>query len=468
MAPAPAPAMGAPAPVVPLAAQNKARNLVGAGAKRVVGRSVSMPSRRGVHIEPLDPKVVKMLDLQSQLLERLRAKLDLDKIPMERLHEEDLFQRAERATIDLVETLETSGELPKYIDQDTLIKETLSEALALGPLEDLLADDKIDQIIIDRRDRVVVGKDGQLRASGKAFSSDEVFERIVKRLVAEVGARLDESNPVVDLRMRDGTRLTAAVSPVASRGAVLVLKKPAAQMPTLQDLASQGAMSGGMADFLATCVTARRNVLVCGGPASGKTTVVAAIAAASPAGERVISIEEMGELSIAREEWIQLETRVGVGKQADVDLASLLETALRLSPDRLVVGEVRGREALPLVNALNASTDGAIVAMTGEGAHTALTRLATLARVCAPAGADAPVRELVAQAFEIVIHAVRWSDGTVRVMSIEEVVGCSETSFDTQMLFQFRDGAFHATGTVPRFYSELEARGIPADQAVFR
>jgi pilus assembly protein CpaF len=182
----------------------------------------------------------------------------------------------------------------------------------------------------------------------------------------------------------------------------------------------------------------------------------------------VISIEEIGELSIAREEWIQLETRVGVGKQADVDLASLLETALRLSPDRLVVGEVRGREALPLVNALNASTDGAIVAMTGEGAHTALTRLATLARVGAPAGADAPVRELVAQAFEIVIHVARMSDGSVRVMSIEEIVGCSDTSFDTQMLFQFRDGAFHATGTVPRFYSELEARGIPADQAVFR
>ena len=468
MAPAPAPTMGAPAQVVPLADKNKARNLIGAGAKRVVGRSVSMPSRRGVHIEPLDPKVVKMLDLQSTILERLRTKLDLDKIPVERLHEEDLWQRAERATIDLVETLETSGELPKYIDQDSLIKETLSEALALGPLEDLLADEKIDEIIIDRRDRVVVGKDRVLRGSGKAFSSDEVFERVVKRLVAEAGARLDDANPVVDLRMRDGTRLTAAVAPVASRGACLVLKKAAAQMPQLSDLGSQGAMSPGMADFLATCVTARRNILVCGGPASGKTTVVAALAASAPAGERVISIEEIAELSIAREEWIQLETRVGIGKNTDIDLAALLETALRLAPDRLVVGEVRGREALPLVNALNASIDGAIVAMTGEGANAALTRLATLARVTAPTGADAPVRELVAQAFEIVVHVVRWSDGSLRVTSIEEVVGSTETTFDTHVLFHFNNGAFVATGTVPRFYSELEARGIPADQAVFR
>lgn len=462
--------MGAPAPVVPLAAGNaqaKARNLVGAGAKRVVGRGVSMPSRRGVNIEPLDPKVVKMLDLQSQILERLRAKLDLDKIPMERLHEEDLWQRAERATIDLVETLETSGELPKYIDQDTLIKETLSEALALGPLEDLLADEKIDEIIIDRRDRVVVGKDRVLRGSGKAFSSDEVFERVVKRLVAEAGARLDDANPIVDLRMRDGTRLTAAVAPVASRGACLVLKKTPTHMPQLADLGTQGAMSPGMADFLATCVTARRNILVCGGPASGKTSIVAALAAASPQGERVISIEEIAELSIAREEWIQLETRVGIGKMADVDLAALLETALRLSPDRLIVGEVRGREALPLVHALNASVDGAVVGMTGEGANAALTRLATLSRLTAPTAVDA-VRELVAQAFEIVIHVARWSDGSLKVMSIEEVVGCTDNTFDTHVLFHFNNGNYVATGTVPRFYTELEARGIPADQAVFR
>ncbi len=439
---------------------------MGQGAKQRVGRAVSIPSRRGVTVEPLDPKIVRMLDLQSNILERLRAKLDLDKIPMERLHEEDLWQRAERATIDLVETLDTSGELPKYIDQDTLIKETLSEALALGPLEDLLADEKIDEIIIDRRDRVVVGKDGQLRGSGKAFSSDEVFERVVKRLVAEAGARIDDATPIVDLRMRDGTRLTAAVAPVAARGACLVLKKPASPMPQLSDLGSQGTMSPGMADFLATCVTARRNILVCGGPGSGKTSVVAALAAASPKGERVVSIEEIAELSIPRDEWIQLETRAGVGKMVSVDLSNLLETALRLVPDRLVVGEVRGDEALPLVHALNASVDGAVVAMTGEGANAALSRLATLARA---AGAhEGAIRELVAQAFEIVVHVARTSDGSIKVLSIEEVLGYNEMEFDTRVLFEQRGANFSPTGHVPKFYSELEARGIPADQAVFR
>jgi pilus assembly protein CpaF len=456
-----------PAMVVPMPVDKAKRGLAGVGARRVIGRSVSLPSRRGVHLEPLDPKVVKMLDLQSNILERLRAKLDLDKIPMERLHEEDLWQRAERATIDLVETLETSGELPKYIDQDTLIKEALNEALALGPLEDLLADEQIDEIIIDRRDRVVVGKAGVLRGSGKAFSSDDVFEKVVRRLVAEAGATVDETRPLVDLRMRDGTRLTAAVAPVAARGACLVLKKPASQTPQLADLVGQNALSAGMADFLATCVTARRNVLVCGAAGSGKTTVVGSLAAASPLGERVVSIEEVSEISLNRDEWIQLETRAGTGRNPEVDMGHLLETALRLAPDRLVVGEVRGREALPLVQALCASIDGAVVAMTGEGAAAALGRLAMLARLSSPS-ADGAIRELVAQAFEIVIHVARWSDGTLRVLSVEEVVGCTESTFETHVLFQFRDGAFVATGTVPRFYAELEARGIPADQAVFR
>jgi pilus assembly protein CpaF len=469
---APAPGFGgAPAPVVPLApAQNQSANrrqLVGVGAKRI-GRPLSMPTKRGVQLEPLDPKVVKMLDLQSNILERLRAKLDLDKVPIERLHEEELWQRAERATIDLVETLETSGELPKYIDQDTLIKETLNEALALGPLEDLFADEQVDEIYIDRRDRVVVGKNGNLRGAGKAFSSDDVFERVVKRLVHEAGAVIDDVHPLVDMRMRDGTRLTAAISPVAGRGACLVLKKPPAQMPQLQELVSQGALSGGMADFLATCISARRNVLVCGGPGSGKTTVVAALAAASPAGERVVSVEDVAELAISRDEWIQLETRPATPKAPEVDLASLLDAAVRLMPDRLVVGEVRGREAVSLVHLLTSSIDGAIVGMTGEGGAAALNRLATLARAWQPVGSDAAVRELVASAFEIVVHVGRTVDGAIKVHSIEEISGVSDAGFETVVLFQLRDGAFSATGTVPRFYTELEARGIPADQAVFR
>ena len=461
MAQAPMPA-AQPASVVPLQREQARRQQQPALAKKVGSRPVATVSKRGVHLEPLDSKIVKMLDLQSNILERLRTKLDLDKVPVERLHEEELWQRAERATIDLVETLETSGELPKYIDQDALIKETLNEALALGPLEDLFADESIDEILIDRRDRVVVGKNGQLRGSGKAFSSDEVFERVVKRLVHEAGATIDDTHPVVDLRMRDGTRLTAAVSPVAARGACLVLKKPPATMPSLQDLVAQGTLSTQMADFLTACITARRNVLVCGSPGSGKTTIVGALAAATPAGERVVSVEDVAELAIARDEWIQLETRPANSKAPAFDMGALLDTALRLSPDRLVVGDVRGRETLTLVHALTSAVDGAIVGVNGEGANQALNRIAMLARASQPIVTEA-LRELVATAFEIVVHVVRTTEGTVKVHSIEEVSGVSDTTFDTEPVFVLKDGNFAASGRVPQFYSAMGA-----DQAVFR
>jgi pilus assembly protein CpaF len=483
-APVPAPREPAPAPAArePVSAQLAAvpvrdaapakPRLVGAGARRIAPRPIAPPMQRGVKLEPLDAKVVRMLDLQTQILERLRAKLDLDNVPLERLGDEDLWQKAERAIVDLVETLDSSGELPKYIDQNTLIKEALNEALGLGPLEDLLADDKIDEIVVDRRDRILVGKDGALRGSGKAFSSDDVLERVVQRLVAPTGRDIDETTPVVDVRLRDGSRLTAAVPPVAVRGAYLTLRKPRQVSQTVVDLVGAGAMSQAMADFLMTCVAARRNILVCGGPGSGKSAVIAAIATSSPDGERVVSVEEVSELALKRDEWLPLEARPAAGKLPAVELPQLVRAALRMHPDRLVVGDVRGAEALELVAALGSSIDGAVASVMGEGAHAALSRLTTLAQLGGQVAPDADhaVRELVAGAFDVVVHVVRYADGHSRVLAIDEVLGTRDGGFDTQAIFGYRGGdeGFVASGAVPRFYADLESRGISADPAVFR
>jgi pilus assembly protein CpaF len=483
----PPPNVGAPVPAgqpalqvpgAPAPAPAARPRLVGAGARRIVPRPIAPPMQRGVKVEPLDAKLVRMLDLQTQILERLRAKLDLDNVPLERLGDEDLWQKAERAIVDLVETFDSSGELPKYIDQNTLIKETLNEALGLGPLEDLLADEKIDEIIVDRRDRVLVGKDGALRSSGKAFSSDDVLQRVVERLVAPTGRAIGDESPVVDVRLRDGSRLTAAVPPVAVRGAYLTLRKPRTATQTVADLVSAGAVSQAMADFLLTCVAARRNLLVCGGAGSGKTQVVAALAAASPEGERVISVEEVSELALKRDEWLPLEVRPADAKLPSVEMPQLVRAALRMHPDRLVVGDVRGGEAFELVAALGSSIDGAIASVMGEGAGAALTRVASLAALAMPnsgAAGEAPeqaVRELVAGAFDIVLHVVRYADGHTRVISVDEVLGTRDGGFDHQPLFTYRaeaaDGGFAATGAVPRFYGDLESRGIQAEQSVFK
>ena len=414
-----------------------------------------------------------MLVLQQSILERVVARLGLDDIAIDQLGDEELWQKTESAIVDLVETLESSGELPGSVDQDLLIKESLNEALGLGPLEDLLADDKVEEIIVDRRDRVLVAKGGTLYSSGKAFSSDESFQRVVERLVAPTGHAIDESTPLVDVRLRDGSRLAAAVPPVAVHGACLTLRKPKARAYSLADLVQSGTLSPEMGDFLTTCVSSRRNVLVCGAAGSGKSALLAALAATSPEGERVVSVEEVAELTIGRDEWIALEARPRHGNGVrDIDLEALLRGALRMRPDRLVVGEVRGAEAFELVSAMASSCDGVIAAGAGDGPAAALSRLVALSRLSAPGASIEALRELTAASIDVVVHVARYADGGFRVAAIDEVLGVDDDGFTTQQLFCFRgatpEGGFAASGVIPAFYSELEARGMPADTAIFR
>jgi pilus assembly protein CpaF len=453
--------------------------LVGAGAPsghsspRAVRPQAVVLSPRAPIIQPLDPKVVKQLELQASILDRLVPKLDLDGVPLDKLGDEDLWQRAESSIVDMVETLDSSGELPKTVDQDQLIKDTLNEALGLGPLEDLLAEDKVEEIVVDRRDRILVSRAGVLSSAPTAFSSDDSFRRVVERLVAPTGQTIDEGHPLVDVRLRDGSRLAAAVPPVAVRGACLTLRKPRSASFTLGDMISGGALSAEMADFLTTCVSARRNILVCGAPGSGKSAVVAALAAAAPDGERVVSVEEVAEISLQREDWVALESRPSDGNGVPaVDLGALLRGALRMRPDRLVVGDVRGGEALELVQAMASSSDGTVASVGGEGARSALGRLTSMARLAAPGASVPALRELVACAVDVVVHVARYADGVYRVAAIDEVMAASDEGFHTQELFAFRgsadEGGFAAAGVIPAFYAELEARGIPADTAIFR
>ncbi|HWM88143.1 MAG TPA: ATPase, T2SS/T4P/T4SS family [Kofleriaceae bacterium] len=474
---------GPSAASAPPSAQGRPR-LVGAGAQSPGPgaapvrahrpQSVVFAPRRPSVIEPLDSKVVKMLELQASVLDRLVPKLELNEIPLDKLGEEELWQKAESAIVDMVETMDSSGELPKFIDQDQLIKDTLNEALGLGPLEDLLADEKVEEIVVDRRDRILVSRGGVLNMASTAFSSDDSFRRVVERLVAPTGQTISDTHPLVDVRLRDGSRLAAAIPPVSVRGACLTLRKPKKSSGhSLADLITSGALSAEMADFLTTCIQARRNIVVCGAPGSGKSSLLAALATASPEGERIVSVEEVAEMSLAREDWIALEAKPSEGNGASqVDLGALLRGALRMRPDRLVVGDVRGSEALELVQAMASAADGTVAVVSGEGARGALGRLTSMARLGAPGASQQALRELVACAVDVVVHVARYADGIYRVASIEEVIGVSEDGFHAQELFAFRgsaeDGGFSAAGVIPAFYAELEARGIPADTAIFR
>jgi len=452
---------------------------VGAGAPRnkrpsagsAAAASGGRVASRGVSFEPLDSKILKLLELQADIHERLSVKIDLDTVPPEELGDEDLWQRAEAAIVEIVEEMDAAGDVPNFVDHDSLIRQALEEALGLGPLEDLMADDGVDEILVDRRDRIIVNRQGRLKGSGKAFSSDVAFRRIVERLVASAGTSINDARPLVDLRLRDGSRLTAAVPPVSVRGACLTLRKSRRNAHSLRDLLEADTLSPAMGDFLETCVGARRNVLVCGAPGSGKSAIVAALALAAGEEERIVTVEEVAELEIGRDGWIALEARPGDSNGTPtVDVGALLRSALRMRPDRLVVGDVRGAESLELIQAMASSNDGTIASVGGEGPVAALQRLASMARLATPGASDHSLRDLVASAVDVVVHVARYADGAYRVASIAEVIGATPSGFETRELFVFRGGedGFAALGEIPSFYADLEARGIPADTSIFR
>jgi len=265
-------------------------------------------------LPPPDPNRAKVLELQREIHDRLVAQLDLTRIPIERLGDENLWQRAESAICDIVEQLDADGHLPGFVDQDTLIKDALNEALGLGPLEDLLADDEVTDILVNRPDRVIVSRGGRLQPFEKAFSSDGALRQVIDRLIAPSGRRAGDDAPLIDIRLRDGARLTAAIPPLAVRGACLTLRKPRRQMLSLDDLTRAGTLSTNIADFLATCVSARRNIVICGGGGAGKTTLAAALAALFPPGERIVTVEDVAELALGGDQWIALETRPPDGR----------------------------------------------------------------------------------------------------------------------------------------------------------
>ncbi len=407
----------------------------------------------------------QMLVVQNKILTSLVSDLGLDNLALDKLGDEQLWQRAESAIVDLVDAMASSGELPAAVDQDQLIKETLNEALGLGPLEDLLADDSVEEIIADGVHRIMVTKSGVRSGASSGFSSELVFRRVVDRLLAPIGKKVTALEPVFHVRLLDGSLLSVILPPVASLGPCLTLRKPITGHADLRSLETQGALNAAMVEFLGTCLTSHRNILVCGAPDSGKSAVLAALATDAPADERVVSVEHARGLKISRSHWVALET--SSGSASGIGMTELIRGAMLIRPDRLVVGEVGGPEAFELVQAMVAQFDGTLSSITGEGAIAALTRLATLTGLvsCGEAGAR---RAMVSEAVDVVIHVVRSGDGLIRVASIDEVQESGEGAFVVQNLFHFGEGnTFKSSGTIPSFYSELESRGIMVDASVF-
>jgi pilus assembly protein CpaF len=410
---------------------------------------------------------------------RLVDALDLRRLDLDAMASEELRTKAQAAVREIVSAMEAGGELPQGLNRDELTRDVLDEALGLGPLETWLADDSVSEIMVNGPSQVFVERDGRLERAGKVFSSEQAVLAIIERIVAPLGRHVDEASPLVDARLPDGSRVNAVVSPLSVKGPCLTIRKFRRKRLLSADLIALGTLTPRMARFLDICVKGRRNLLISGGTGSGKTTLLNVLSSFIPGSERIVTIEDAAELQLSQEHWVQLESRPpNIEGKGQVTIRDLVKNALRMRPDRIVVGECRGGEALDMLQAMNTGHDGSLTTLHANTPRDALSRLETLVLM---SGMELPVkaiREQISSAVDLVVQETRFADGSRKVTAVSEICGMETDVISMQDIYLFEQegfdeagkvrGSFRATGFVPRFCEDLQRRGTPLDLALFQ
>jgi pilus assembly protein CpaF len=359
-----------------------------------------------------------------------------------------------------------------------LAEELTDETIGMGPLAPLLADPAISDILVNAPDQVYVERFGRLERTEVRFRDADHIVRVIERIAARVGRRIDTSSPMADLRLPDGSRVNATLPPVTIDGPTLSIRRFGRRRLRRDDLLSLGTLSPEILEFLVFAVRARRNILISGGTGAGKSTLLGVLAEAIPDTERIITIEDTAELSLDQEHVVRMETRpVNIEGRGRILARDLLINALRMRPDRIIVGEVRGGEALDMLQALNTGHDGGIGTIHANSTRDALARLETMVLM---AGVELPsraVREQIVSAIHLIVQVRRYDDGVRRIESVAEITGLEGLTPMMQELFTFRRhgrqgrrviGEFIATGVVPRMVDELREEGVQIPAALFQ
>lgn len=411
-------------------------------------------------------KAASSPQLARQIQEELRAEMDLRRTDLARLGDAALRELAAR----VIRQGAALRNLPAGVDPESLIRSALDEAFGLGPLEPLMADPEISEVMVNGPGKVYFERGGRIEPCGLQFSSAQSLRGIIDRIVAGAGRRVDEASPMVDARLSDGSRVNVVLPPLAPGGPIVTIRKFSPLRLDLATLAARGALSPGMAQFLELAVRARRNIVICGGTGSGKTTLLNAIAGLIPANERIVTIEDSAELALHHEHVVTLEARPrNLEGQGEVTIRDLVRNALRMRPDRIIVGECRGGEALDMLQAMNSGHEGSLTTAHANSPRDLLSRLEVMTLM---AGMDLPlaaIRAQLAGAIDLIVHQSRLAGGARRVGSIVEVVGLDSGVVQTQELFRLApDGRHDACGHVPGFFEELRTAGVTMDAALFQ
>ncbi|MGI6452350.1 MAG: CpaF family protein [Syntrophomonadaceae bacterium] len=367
--------------------------------------------------------------------------------------------------------IEKDSEILTRNERETIIQQVVDEVLGFGPITPLLRDENISEIMVNGPKQVYVEENGKLKISPVKFRDNEHLYNIIERIIAPLGRRVDESVPMVDARLPDGSRVNAIIPPLALNGCVLTIRKFSSNLLRVEDLIRKKTLTYEMAAFLQACVKGRLNIIVSGGTGAGKTSTLNIISSFIPADERIITIEDSAELDLHQDHVISLETRpANVDNRGEITIRDLVRNSLRMRPDRLVVGEVRGGEALDMLQAMNTGHDGSLTTGHSNSPRDMISRLETMVLM---AGMDFPIkaiREQIASAIDIIVHQSRLSDGSRKIVNITEVVGMEGDIITLQDIFVFKKegldrqgrvlGHHEATGVQPKCLEKLKSMGI--------
>jgi pilus assembly protein CpaF len=381
--------------------------------------------------------------------------------------------------VQILESLVVDESTPMSLqEREKLSQEVLNEVFGLGPLEPLLADPTISDILVNTYKHVYIERRGMLEATSIQFRDDAHLMSIIDRIVAAIGRRVDESSPMVDARLADGSRVNAIIPPLAVDGPCLSIRRFGRDRLTADDLIQKHTLTQPMLELLRGCVRARLNILISGGTGAGKTTLLNVLSSFISDKERIVTIEDAAELQLRQQHVVRLETRPpNIEGKGAIHQRQLVINSLRMRPDRIIVGEVRGQEAIDMLQAMNTGHDGSLTTVHANSARDALARLETMIATAGLNLPDSAVRRQIASAIDVVVQVTRLSDGTRKVSSISEITGMEAEMINMQDIFTFRKhgikesgevlGNFEATGIRPRFSERLAVTGIHLPSAMF-
>lgn len=421
------------------------------------GSSAAAPAEDGNHV---------FQEMKARLHRAIVTRVDLAKLSAlapDRVHAE---------VARLAEGLLQAENLPlSTAERDRLVGEVHHELFGLGPLEPLLADPTISDILVNSYSSIYIERRGKLEKTPISFRDDEHLRRVIERIVSTVGRRIDEAQPMVDARLPDGSRVNAIIPPLAIDGAVLSIRRFGADPLTMPMLIEYGALTKEIAILFEMCVRARLNIIISGGTGAGKTTLLNALSAFIPAAERIVTIEDSAELQMQQPHVVRLETRPpNIEGKGEVTQRDLVRNTLRMRPDRIVIGEVRGGEAIDMLQAMNTGHDGSLTTIHANTARDSLARLETMIQMTGMRLSDRAMRQQIASAINLVIQVARLTDGTRRIVSIAEITGMEGETISMQEIFEFERtgvdstgkviGRFRTTGIRPRFADRLKQYGM--------